>query len=229
MVKTSEGQQTIQKSIIGLADLMGIPEDERERFCTLTWFWVSHVSQSVPVVQRGHTKDALLADAEMKVRAAHKAVRKLCATAEKYQDFNFGTPANPRDLEECERVLHGLVSSFAVMTNSFVGELPNSGPGARDLRKNWSFEGMVTSLFRRSAIAPRRLTFSHNNGKNGTGTIFEALALLAPLLPPGFIPPAPLSSIRRAKNEADKVARFELASAEEKEKLLQRFEDQFTN
>jgi hypothetical protein len=94
-----------------------------------------------------------------------------------------------------------MVASFAAMTNSFWGPIPASGEGSRDLKKNWMFEGLVATLFIKSEQFGRRLSFSHNNG---TGKIFEALDLLRPFLPPGFIPAAPLNSIRRGLKEAER-------------------------
>jgi hypothetical protein len=132
-------------------------------------------------------------------------VERLCNAKEKYRDFNFGTGNEPKGLEECERLLSNLVASFSVMTNSPLDPLPNSGPGSRGLNKNWKFENFVAVLFTKSAHAGRRrLTFSHHNG---TGTVLEAINLLAPLLPPGFVPAAPINSIRRAKKLAEERAR----------------------
>jgi hypothetical protein len=187
---------------------MGVPESERERFCFEAWWWISYaIIGGALSLQKGYTKDADLRDAELKIRAAQKAVERLCNAKKKYRDFNFGTDAQPRGLEDCERVLSNLVAAFSVMTNSDLSPLPDSGPGSRDLNKNWMFERLVTSLFSKSAHAGRRrLTFSHHNG---TGTIFEAIRLLTPLLPPGFVPAAPLNSIRRAKKIAQEYAKWE--------------------
>ena len=202
------GQETITQNLNGLAKLMGVPESERERFCFETW-WLIGYATIVPhlSLQKGYTKDVGLQDAELKIRAAHKAVERLCNTKEKYRDFNFGTGAEPKGLEECERVLSNLVSSFSVMTNSDLNPLPDSGPGSRDLNKNRMFENFMAHLFSTGARAGRRrLTFSHHNG---TGTALEAIRLLTPLLPPGFVPAAPINSVRRAKKTAQEWARWD--------------------
>jgi hypothetical protein len=207
-IDSAVGQETITRNLNGLAKLMGVPESERERFCFETW-WLIGYATIVPhlSLQKGYTKDVGLQDAELKIRAAHKAVERLCNTKEKYRDFNFGTGAEPKGLEDCEHMLSGLVAAFSVMTNSDLRPLPDLGPGSRDLNKNWMFEQFVTVLFSKSAHAGRqRLTFSHHNG---TGTIFEAIRLLTPLLPPGFVPAAPINSIRRAKKIAQEWARWD--------------------
>jgi hypothetical protein len=144
----------------------------------------------------------------LKIRAAYKAVARLCGCKEKYQDFNFGTGIEPKGLEECEDVLRNLVAAFAVMTNSDWRPLTNSGPGSRGLNKNWMFENFVATLFSKSARTGRRLTFSRHNG---TGTVLEAIRLLAPLLPPGFVPGpgALINSVRRAKKMAEEHAVWE--------------------
>jgi hypothetical protein len=211
------GQKTITENLNGLAKLMGVPESERERFCFETWWWIGYATIGPALsLQKGYTKDADLHDAELKIRAAHKAVERLCNTKKKYRDFNFGTDAQPRGLEECEHMLSNLVASFSVMTNSPLMPLPDSGPRSRDLNKNWMFEKFVVSLFSKSAHAGRRrLTFSHHNG---TGTIFEAIKLLTPLLPPGFVPAAPINSIRRAKKIAQEQAKWERKYKERKGK-----------
>jgi hypothetical protein len=201
------GQMTITKNLDELAKLMRVPEGDRERFCFETWWWINYATIGPALsLQKGYTKDVVLQDAELKIRAAHKAVERLCSTREKYQDFNFGTGTEPKGLDECERVLSNLVSSFSVMTNSDLSPLPDSGPGSRDLKKNWMFENLVALLFSKSARVGRRLTFSHHNG---TGTMLEAIRLLTPLLPPGFVPAAPINSIRRAKKMAEEWARWD--------------------
>ena len=207
-VASDVGQKTITENLNGLAKLMGVPESERERFCFETWWYIGYATIGPTLsLQKGYTKDTGLRDAELKIRAAHKAVGRLCNTKKKYRDFNFGSDAQPRGLEECEQMLSSFVAAFSVMTNSNIWPLPNSGPGSRDLNKNWIFEKFVASLFSKSAHAGRRrLTFSHHNG---TGTIFEAIKLLTPLLPPGFVPAAPLNSIRRAKTIAQEQAKWE--------------------
>jgi hypothetical protein len=207
-VESDVGQETITKNLNGLAKLMGVPESDRERFCFETWFWIGYATIGpVLSLQKGYAKDVILQDAELKIRAAHKAVERLCSAKKKYQDFNFGSDIEPKGLEECERVLSNLVAAFSVMTNSAPNPLPDSGPGSRDLKKNWMFEKFVAVLFIKSAHAGRRrLTFSHHNG---TGTMLEAIRLLAPLLPPGFVPAAPINNIRRAKKIAEEWARWD--------------------
>jgi hypothetical protein len=213
-VQSDVGQETITQNLNGLARLMGVPESDRERFCFETWFLIGYATIGPALdLQKGYTKDVILQDAELKIRAAHKAVKRLCSAKKKYQDFNFGTGIEPQGLEECEHVLSGLVAAFSVMTNSDLHPLPDSGPGSRDLNKNWMFENFVATLFTRSARAGRRrLTFSHHNG---TGTILEAVRLLAPLLPPGFVPAAPINGIRRAKKIAQERARWDKESEKE--------------
>ena len=100
--------------------------------------------------------------------------------------------------------------------------LPDSGPGSRGLKKNWKFERFVATLFTKSAHAGRRrLTFSHHNG---TGTILEAIRLLAPFLPPGFVPAAPINNIRRAKKIAEEWARWDKEwEKEDREKKGKKF------
>jgi len=199
------GQKTIINNLYELAHLMGIREEDRERFCAETWFFLNAVLGGVLTLQVGY-KDVALADAELKIRAAQRAVSKLCDAKEKYSEFNWGSDIKPKTLEDCEAALSQMVAAFAVMTDSFWGDIPESGPGSRDLRKNWVFERLVTSLFIKSENNGSRLTFSHNNG---TGTIFKALELLRPFFPPDFIPPAPLNAIRRAKNQVERIKKLE--------------------
>jgi hypothetical protein len=214
--ESEAGQKTITENLNRLAKLMGVPEGERERFCFMTYRWIGYaLVGGVLRLQKGYTKDADLQDAELKIRAAHKAVERLCHTKKKYRDFNFGTGVQPRGLEECERVLANLVAAFSVMTNSDFMPLPVSGSGSRDLNKNWLFEQFLVSLFIKSARGSRQLTFSHHNG---TGTIFEAIELLTPLLPPGFVPAAPINSIRRAKKRVQEIGKWEREHEERKGK-----------
>jgi hypothetical protein len=216
-IDSDVGQKTITENLNALAKLMGVPENERERFCFETWWYIGYAIIGGRLsLQKGYTKDAGLRDAELKIRAAHKAVERLCNTKKKYRDFNFGTAAEPKGLEDCEHMLSNLVAAFSVMTNSQLCPLPDSGPGSRDLNKNWTFERFVASLFSKSAHdGRRRLTFSHHNG---TGTIFEAIRLLTPFLPPGFVPAAPINSIRRAKKIAQEQAKLDREYEERKGK-----------
>src|SRR5262249_13251273 len=139
-VESDVGQQTITRNLDGVAKLMGVPESDRERFCFEMWWYIGYATIGPALdLQKGHTKDVALQDAELKIRAAHKAVARLCGCKEKYQDFNFGTGIKPKGLEECEDVLRNLVAAFAVMTNSDHEPLTNSGAGSRGLNKNWMF------------------------------------------------------------------------------------------
>jgi len=195
------GQKTIGNNLNELANLMGVPEENRERFCSETWWSLNYAVGGALTMQLGY-KDGALADAELKVRAAEKAVSKLCEAKEKYSEFNLGSDDTPETLEDCKRALTGMVGAFAAMTNSYYRDIPDSGQGSRDLRKNWLFETFVSVLFIESENNGKRLTFSHHNG---TGTIFRALDLVRPFFPPDFMPRAPLNAIRRAKEEVKRI------------------------
>ena len=99
-VASDVGQKTINENLNGLAKLMGVPESECERFAprpggTSAMRLLAPRSPS----KRATPKTSGLRDAELKIRAAHKAVERLCNTKKKYRDFNFGTGVQPRGLE----------------------------------------------------------------------------------------------------------------------------------
>jgi hypothetical protein len=198
------GQKTIGDNLNELANLVGVREEDRERFCLETWWLLNYAVGGALTMQLGY-KDAALADAELKIRAAEKAVSKLCETKENYPEFNWGID-EPKKLEDCQRALTGMALAFAAMTNSYCGDIPDSGRGSRDLRKNWLFETFVTRLFIDSENNGKRLTFSHNNG---TGTVLRALDLVRPFFPPDFMPRAPLNAIRRAKKQVERLKKRE--------------------
>src|SRR5262249_59090434 len=128
------GQETIGNNLNELANLIGVREEDRERFCFETWSLLNDAVGSAVTMQLGY-RDGALSDAELKIRAAEKAVSKLCEAKEKYSEFDWGAD-KPKTLEDCRRALTGMVSAFATMTNSYYRDIPDSGQGSRDLKKN---------------------------------------------------------------------------------------------
>src|SRR5262245_31499186 len=139
------GQETIGNHLNKLANLVGVREKDRERFCFETWWLLKYAVGGALAMQLGYN-DPALADAELKIRSAEKAVSKLCEAKEKYSEFNCGTDNKPETLQDCRKALTGMVWAFATMTNSYYRDIPDSGQGSRDLRKNWLFETFVTCL-----------------------------------------------------------------------------------
>jgi hypothetical protein len=70
---------------------------------------------------------------------------------------------------------------------------------------NWPFQIFVRDLLRAAECCGGRLTFDKHNGK---GTLTEAIDILTPCLPAGFVPKAlPLTTIQRIKSRATKQRR----------------------
>jgi hypothetical protein len=83
-LRSSTGEEVVRKNLTALADLMQIPKKNYDYFCRSTLSIFLTFAQSCLIYRRGPSKDAALLDAEQKIRAAHKAVCKLCETKGKY-------------------------------------------------------------------------------------------------------------------------------------------------
>ena len=177
-----DGWEDMDKLLSDLVSLAGIQPEQYEGFCRAVDNCLRVVSYSSPL--RSLVFDEALLEAERRLRSAQDAIMALSEE----QRGRIGLGMHEGDWTEWTRRIPKMLESIAEFTGS-APYRPNepSRRGPKRERSHLALRKLVRDLWSIAQAHGGDFTLWADRG-GAKGTMVEALHLLKPVLPPGFVP-----------------------------------------
>ena len=188
-----------------VADVAGVPPEERDQFCELVQGTVQTVWELDRRAVSSKPGQALI-DAAHAARTLHKALGSLNKEDREWVE-KLLTP-NPwygGELRELPLTVWRLAHLFSTAIGKSLSGSPVQATSSK--KRGWrqrtvkdaTFQNLVTHLLVDAETTGGKLTYAKASGR---GTLIEALDVLTPHLPKGVVPsPLPLGTIQKIKTK----------------------------